>query len=878
MNDLSLNIRRCFLNFFKDKGCIVIPSDSLIPTKDETLLFTSAGMVQFKQHFLGQNKDLFTRVTSCQKCFRTSDIDKIGFTIRHLTFFEMLGNFSFGDYFKEEAICWTWKFLTQEMLLPIDRLYVTVHKDDNEAISLWQKVISSSKIIKMGDETNFWHMGDTGPCGPCSEILIDLGIEMGCGKVMCGPGCECDRYLEISNLVFTQFDKQSDGTLKNLPRKNIDTGMGLERLVLAVNGKKNVFDTDLFVPIIKNIEEILKIRNEKSNISKFRVIADHSRAAVFLILDGVLPSNIGRGYVLRRILRRALRQGRLCGYKKPFINKLVPMIIEIMMPVYPDLLSKLNSIQSIIEVEEKKFLETLDSGSVMLSNIINFYKSRDLSVISGKDVFKLYDTYGFPHSLTREIAHKNGMTINETEFKIEQETTQEKSRSSWVESKEKDATFYSVLYKKVADTMFVGYDNYVSKSQVLILIKDDKEVNELIVGDEGEVILSQSIFYAQSGGQSSDRGKIVIENIFESSVESVFKPVGNLFVHKVKVLKGTIKVNDEVSMIIDVEYRKQIAQHHTTTHLLHKVLRETFGTHIAQAGSLISYNCLRFDFVSFFAIKKEDLIKIENKINMLIRANSEVIVKTMEITQARKLGAIALFGEKYKDFVRTISIKNSDDNGIYSMELCGGTHVKRTGDIGIFKIISESSVASGIRRIEGVTGKIAEDCILKEEFIIEKISQILSVPKKDITNKIQKYITDYNKLKDDLNLLKNNLLLSDIDSYAKKIKTVNGINFLSILVKNTDIKILRYISSQLKLKLKSVVLLISSENENKSCFVVYVTSDYIEKGINANKIAKAFAADINGSGGGKFDFAEGGSKDLSNLSYAVENLQKYIII
>ncbi|MDR3256675.1 MAG: alanine--tRNA ligase [Endomicrobium sp.] len=876
MNKQSSNIRAEFLKFFKNNGCTIVPSDSLIPTGDKTLLFTSAGMVQFKQHFLGQSKDSFTRATSCQKCFRTSDIDQVGITTRHLTFFEMLGNFSFGDYFKKEAIAWAWEFLTKNMSLPKDKLYITVYKDDDESVEIWSKIIPSNKIIRMGNETNFWNMGNTGPCGPCSEILIDLGPDMSCGKPTCGPDCNCDRYLEIWNLVFTQFDRQANDSLKNLPRKNIDTGMGLERLVAAVNDKKNVFDTDLFMPIIENAAEILKIKNESKNIPKLRMIADHSRAVTFLISDGILPSNEGRGYVLRRILRRALRQGKLYGYNKPFINELASTVFKIMESAYPELSSKLSNIQSIIKIEEEKFLETLESGSEMLFNIVSSYKSKGVNIIDGKDIFKLYDTYGFPHDLTREIALENGLAIDETGFKAEQKKAQEKSRAAWGGSGEKDLTFYSILHKKTGDTIFTGYDNYVSESKVLALAKDSKEVNELKTGDYGEIVLSQSCLYAQSGGQSADKGKI-INSSFESIVEDVFKPIGNLFVHKIKVLKGQIKINNEVSTIVDIERRKQIARHHTATHLLHKALREVFGEHITQAGSLVTNDYLRFDFTHFSSIKKEDLIKIEKKVNSVIRANSDVCIETMEIAQARNAGAMALFGEKYGNLVRTVSIKNENKDSHYSMELCGGTHVNRTGDICIFKIVSESSVAAGVRRIEAVVGDAAENYILDEETTISKTAQILNASKEELVDKAQRYVVDCKKLENEINSLRNSLISNEIDSYVKEVKEINGIRFLSILINNADVKTLRDTSDQLKEKLKSVVLLITSKSENKVSFIVSTTADYVQKGINADKIAKAFAKAINGSGGGKPDFAQGGSKDLSTLNESVTNAQKYII-
>ncbi|MCA6072064.1 MAG: alanine--tRNA ligase [Endomicrobium sp.] len=911
MNEQSSKIRAEFLNFFNNNGCTVVSSDSLVPTGDKTLLFTSAGMVQFKQHFLGQSKDSFTRAASCQKCFRMSDIEQVGITTRHLTFFEMLGNFSFGDYFKKEAIIWAWEFLTKNMALPKDKLYITVYKDDTETVEIWKKIVPENKIIRMGDETNFWNMGDTGPCGPCSEVLIDLGPEMSCGKPTCGLDCNCDRYLEIWNLVFTQFDRQADGSLKNLPRKNIDTGMGLERIVAVANGKKNIFDTDLFMPTMENAAEILKIKNEGKNISKLRMIADHSRAVTFLISDGIFPSNEGRGYVLRRILRRALRQGKPYGYDKPFINELASTVFNIMEPAYPGLASKLSNIKSIIKIEEEKFLETLESGSEMLSDIVSSYKSKGVNVIAGKDVFKLYDTYGFPYDLTKEIASENGLTVDENGFKSEQQNAQEKSRAAWGGSGEKDVTFYSILHKKTNDTVFKGYENYVSKGKVLSLVKDGKEVVELSAGDGGEIILSQTSFYAQSGGQSSDKGRIENNN-FEAVVEDVSKPIGSLFVHKVKVVKGSLKTNNTVSTIIDIERRKQIARHHTATHILHKALREALGEHVVQAGSLVTSDYLRFDFTHFSAIKKEDLIKIEKKVNSVVRANSAVCIETMDIIDARNAGAMALFGEKYGKTVRAVSVKNEDSNDNYSMELCGGTHVNRTGDIGTFKIVSESSVAAGVRRIKAVAGISAEDYILDEEAkkskileeldkksalliklleklnerdaklrerddlineVSEKLDEILDPPlPPEKESSVSKAQTRIEKIESEINAYKS----SKIDYYAKKIEEVNGVNFLRILVDGADVKSLREMSDQLKAKLKSALLLIVSKSEGKAFFIVSATADCVQKGINAGKFAKAFAVAINGSGGGKPDFAQGGTKDLSNLEHAIENAQQYI--
>jgi len=875
MNKPSAKVRSEFLDFFKKQGSTVVPSDSLIPSGDKTLLFTSAGMVQFKQHFLGQSKDTFTKAASCQKCFRTSDIDNVGLTARHLTFFEMLGNFSFGDYFKKEAIAWAYEFLTKNMDLPKDKLYFTVYKDDDEAVEIWKKLVPADRIIRMGEETNFWNMGPTGPCGPCSEILIDLGEGMGCGKPTCGPECSCDRHLEIWNLVFTQFDRQPDGSLKNLPRKNIDTGMGLERIVAAANGKKSIFETDLFMPIINNAADILKIKHEGKNISKLRMIADHARAVTFLISDGVMPSNEGRGYVLRRILRRAVRQGKLYGYEKPFINDLVAQVFNIMEPAYPELASRLANIKSIVKVEEEKFIETLSSGSEMLSDIVNAYKSKGSKIISGQDVFKLYDTYGFPHDLTKEIAAESGLAVDEEGFKAEQKSAQEKSRAAWGGSGEQDITFYSILHKKVGDTQFVGYDNFITEGKVTALTKDGKEASILKAGEVGEIILSQTAFYASSGGQISDTGKLKAKH-FEADVEEVIKPIGNLFVHKVKVLKGDIAVGAVVESEINVERRKQIARHHTATHLLQKVLRDYFGEHITQAGSLVADTYLRFDFTHFNAIKKEDLIRIETKINSLIRENIPVCVESMDIDKARNKGAMALFGEKYGDVVRTVSVKSDTEERPYSMELCGGTHIQRTGDIGLFKIVSESSAAAGIRRIEAVAGLSAEQYVLEEESFMNKVADTLNVSKDELHEKILKFTADYKKLEQKLGDLKSKLISGDIVSYVKMAKDVNGTKLLALSIDDLDTETLRDMSDKLKERLKSAVVVIASKSADKASFIVSATADYVAKGINAGKIAKAFAAGIGGSGGGKPDFAQGGTKDLSKVDDAIKNAEQLI--
>ena len=857
------------MDFFSEKGCKVVPSDSLVPSGDKTLLFTSAGMVQFKKHFLGQSKDTFTRATSSQKCFRTSDIDQVGVTNRHLTFFEMLGNFSFGDYFKEEAIAWAWDFLTNYMQLPKEKLYATIYKDDDEAGQMWKKFVPESRIIKMGDETNFWTMGPTGPCGPCSEILIDLGEDMGCHKPTCGPWCDCNRYLEIWNLVFTQFDRQEDGSLKPLGRKNIDTGMGLERIVAAANGKNNVFDTDLFLPMMNAASELLKV-SFNDNIPKLRMIADHARAITFLISDGIHPSNEGRGYVLRRILRRAVRQGKVFGMNEPFLYKLVDVVHDVMKPAYPELTARLDNIKSMAKVEEEKFLETLNTGTDLLNNLISQYKAKNVSVLKGEDVFKLYDTYGFPHELTKEIALEQGLTIDEKGFEQEKKLAQEKSRGAWSGSGEQDITFYSVLHKECGDTTFEGYTQNSSSVKVIALVKDGKKVESLSANDKGEIILSNTPFYGESGGQVADTGIMFNESV-NIEVTDVTKPIGKLFVHKVIVEKGQVKAGDVLTASINTDKRNQTARHHTATHLLQKVLRSVLGNHVAQAGSLVCPDNLRFDFNHFKAVTKEELKKIEKDVNKAIRQNYPVSITEMPIEQARKEGAMALFGEKYGDVVRTVKVIETDDK-YYSMELCGGTHVQKTGDIGMFKIVSESSVGSGIRRIEAVCGSACEKYVDGLENKIDEIAALLKTSKVMVVPAIEKMLQDAKNLDTEISSLKSKLIAGEIDEYIKSAKDINGVNVIAFAVEGVDVKTLREMVDKVKEKQASAIIVIASKLQDKISFVISVSQDIVKKGYAAGKIAKQFAAKIEGSGGGKPDFAQGGGKKTDNLKSVIENI------
>jgi len=865
----SIQIRQKYLDYFARRGHKIVPSDSLIPSSDPTLLFTSAGMVQFKKHFLGQSNDAFSRATSCQKCFRTSDIEQVGLTNRHLTFFEMLGNFSFGDYFKQDAVAWAWEFLTVEMHLPPEKLTITIYKNDDEAAGLWKKTAPRAAVIRLGDETNFWNMGPTGPCGPCSEILLDLGESMGCGKPDCGPACSCNRYLEIWNLVFTQFDRQENGELKPLPRKNIDTGMGLERLVAAASGKSNVFDTDLFVSLIDDIAGLLD-REKAGNLPQLRMMADHARAITFLISDGVLPSNEGRGYVLRRILRRASRQGKLFGYTAPFLYQVTGRVIEIMKSAYPELEERRERIAAITRMEEEKFLETVEAGTKILEELIDRCKTGQ-AVLPGEDVFRLYDTYGFPFDLTREIARERGLSIDEEGFRAAQRHAQEKSRAAWSGSGDKDVTLYAALQKEVGASDFRGYECLSIETDVTAVLKDGTNVGALAAGQDGEVVLRQTPFYAESGGQVGDTGILVADGV-HAEVRNTQKPAGELFVHAVHVRQGEIRAGMRLTASVDEERRRAITRHHTATHLLHKALRTVLGTHVTQAGSLVTPDHFRFDFTHLAALKPEETESAETMVNEAIRQNMEVHIATMKIDEARRAGAMALFGEKYGDTVRMVSVQPSGDRPPYSMELCGGAHVTRTGDIGLFKIIAESSVAAGTRRIEAVAGRAAERYVRSIEQTLETIAGRLKVPPAEIAVRIDKLLARQRDMERECARLKTQIATGGSSGLMNNVREIGGVKLLAAKVFDFDVKSLRDLADNLQDKLRPGIVVLANIENGRVSFVVNIGNDLVKTGYHAGNIARKFSSLINGSGGGKPDFAQGGGKDVSLIDAAFSKL------
>ncbi|HEA84118.1 MAG TPA: alanine--tRNA ligase, partial [Thermodesulfobacterium geofontis] len=762
-------IRALFIDYFKNLGHEVVPSSSLIPYDDPTLLFTNAGMVQFKKVFLGEEVRPYTRAVSCQKCVRAggkhNDLENVGYTARHHTFFEMLGNFSFGDYFKEEAIAYAWEFVTKVLNLPKKRLYVTIYEKDDEAGKLWKKIagLSEERIIRLGEKDNFWAMGDTGPCGPCSEIIYDQGEEFGCKKPTCAPGCDCDRFLEIWNLVFMQYERDEKGNLKPLPKGCIDTGMGLERITAVIQEVSSNYETDLFTGIISKLSEITgkSFKEDKNTEIAFRVIADHIRASVFLLAEGVMPSNEGRGYVLRRIIRRAERFGKLLGLNSSFLYKLVDPVIQEFGDVYPELGKNEEVVKKVLKIEEDKFLETLSLGLEILEKEIKKLQKEQKNLIPGEVLFKLYDTYGFPYDLVRDQVLPLGFSLDLESFEKLRNKAREKSRKSWKGALEKVPKFIKDMVKKEIQTMFVGYETLETKAKVLEIKKENNFYY---------LVTNLTPFYPEGGGQVYDTGVIIGSKGKAEVLET--QKAGDLIYHKIKLIEGLIEKDEEVLMRVDKEKRFHIQRHHTATHLLHSALRKILGSHVRQSGSLVEENRLRFDFTHFQALTPKELKEIEELINRWVLENYQVETFWVKREEAEKLGAIAIFEEKYGEIVRVVEIDE------ISMELCGGTHVKRTGDIGLFKIISESSVASGIRRIEAVAGLKAYEWTKNLEERIEKIAEILKTTPKDIEKRVKSLLKEIENLEREIKKLKSVDLKKVLEEKLREVKEINGVKLL----------------------------------------------------------------------------------------------------
>ncbi|MGC9188815.1 MAG: alanine--tRNA ligase [Sulfurihydrogenibium sp.] len=865
-------IRQSFLKYFESKGHTIVKSASIIPENDPTLLFVNAGMVPFKNVFLGLEERPYKRAASCQKVFRVSgkhnDLENVGYTPRHHTFFEMLGNFSFGDYFKKEAIEFAWEYLTKHLKIPEERLLVSVFIEDDEAFEIWNKVIGlpENKIKRMGYKDNFWSMGDTGPCGPSSEIYYDRGEKYGNPEF----GSDEDfRYLEIWNLVFMQYNRDENGVLHPLPNPSIDTGMGLERIASVIQQVDSNYDTDLFKPIIKFAEEISGKtygQNEKDDVA-MRVIADHLRAITFLISDGVLPANEGRGYVLRRILRRALRYGRNLGIDRPFLYEGVDVVIEKMKNAYPELVPNRNYIKKITKSEEEKFIKTLRRSMDILYQIIENAKKENRKTLTGEEAFKLYDTYGFPIDLLQDVLRDEGMNFDIKGFEELLNQQKERARKAFKTQTKEIKPIYLQLKNKLPENEFVGYYTLTTESsKILAIIKENQTVPEAKELEEVELVLDITPFYPEKGGQVGDRGIIEGENFLFEVIDTQ-TPTEGLIVHKGKVLFGTVKEGDFVRAKVDKERRENIMRHHTATHLLHAALRNVLGDHVKQAGSLVSDEYLRFDFTHFESLSDEEIKMVEELVNREIMKNEEVICQEMEYEQAIKTGAMAIFEEKYSDIVRVITA------GI-SKELCGGTHVKRTGDIGYFKILSEYAVSSGTRRIEAVAGIKAVEEGLKEHFLLKDLSRILTVKEDEILDRVVKLQNQLKEKEKEIELLKKKIALEKLNQNLNVIEKEDyKVAFAE--VENLSANELREVADNIKQKLgKSIVLLVSKDKEKAKINLVVMVSKELTDRFKAGDIVKKLAPIIDGSGGGKPDFAQGGGTNLQKVNLLLEEFKK----
>jgi alanyl-tRNA synthetase len=853
--------RRAFLEFFRERGHTIVPSSPLVPGNDPTLLFTNAGMVQFKDIFLGKERRDYVRATSSQRCVRAggkhNDLENVGYTARHHTFFEMLGNFSFGDYFKRDAIRFAWEFLTQTLQLDPARLWVTVFRDDDEAADIWLKEVgvSATRFSRMGEKSNFWQMGDTGPCGPCSEVFYDHGPEVPGGPPG-SPDEDGDRYVEIWNLVFMQFDRSADGTLTPLPKPSVDTGMGLERTAAVLQGVQSNYDIDLFKNLIRAAADLAHTRDLES--SSLRVIADHIRACTFLIVDGVLPSNEGRGYVLRRIIRRAVRHGYKLGIEEPFFYKLVPVLEREMSAAYPELTRGRELAERVLKQEEERFAETLANGMELLEGVIARLAGNP--VIPGDTVFKLYDTYGFPADLTADIARERGLTIDQAGFDVAMEEQRRRSQ---------EASKFGVDVRGGtavdARTAFQGYEGLESEGRVVALLKGGNPADELRNGEEGEVVLDRTPFYAEAGGQVGDTGTLtgvgsrflVHDTIKRSAAHS----------HLGRVSEGTIRVGDLLRAQVDGERRRSVALNHTATHLLHAALRQKLGTHVQQKGSLVAPDRLRFDFSHFQPVSPAELIDIERLVNAQIRLNAPAETKLMGYESAVAAGAMALFGEKYDKDVRVLRV------GDFSMELCGGTHVQRAGDIGLFKILSESGVASGVRRIEAITGEAAVEYVEQNDALLRDLAQLLRGSRDDVKDKVQDVLERIRQMEKEVRTLKDRLASGQGGAdLASSAVDVGGVKIVATKLEGADAGALRNAVDRLKDRLKSaVVVLASVEGPEKVVLVVGVTADQTAR-MKAGELAGAIAAKLGGRGGGRPDFAQAGGNNPAALDAALASV------
>lgn len=871
MEKMGLNqLRDSFLKFFEGKNHLILPSASLVPKDDKSLLLTNSGMAPLKAYFTGQETPPSPRVTTCQKCIRTPDIEIVGKTARHGTFFEMLGNFSFGDYFKREAIIWAWEYIIEVLKLPLDRLWITIYFEDDEAHKIWTEVVGvdPSRVVRMGKEDNFWEIG-VGPCGPSSEIFFDRGREHGCGSEDCAIGCECDRFVEFWNLVFTQFDRDEEGEYHPLDHPSIDTGMGLERIAAIMQDVNSLFEVDTIKNIMGAVSRISGVeygKNDNTDIS-LRVITDHIRSTVFMISDGIIPSNEGRGYVLRRILRRAARHGKLLGIRDMFLSDLAKVTIKESGDAYPEIGEKQKYILKVIQVEEERFNETIDQGLVILRGYIDAVKKEGAKALDGESAFRLYDTYGFPLDLTKEILEEEGLGVDEAAFDKEMKAQRERARAARHETNYMggdDPTYGLLTPEDITD--FVGYDTLNARSRVIGILKDNTRVESAYAGDHVLIILDKTPFYAESGGQVSDSG-ILHNDMTKVEIQDVSNPHEKHIVHIGKVLAGGISVNQELNARVHAGDRISTARNHSVTHLLHKALRDVLGVHVEQAGSLVAPTRLRFDFSHFAPLTNGEIDRVEEIVNQKIMEGMPIDIIETTYDGARDMGAMALFGEKYGDMVRVVKM------GDYSVELCGGTHLSNTGQAGLFKIISEAGIAAGVRRIEAVTGIGAREWIKQLDGTVNRISETLKTNPKGVIQRAEGIMEQVKEYEREIQLLKRQLAQGTIDGLISNKKTLNGIHFIAANVEQQDMNGLREIADTLKNRLKSGVVVLASEHQGRVNLVAAATKDMVGKGIHSGNLIKEVAKITGGGGGGRPDMAQAGGKDPLKIAQALNEVE-----
>ena len=860
-------LRKMFLEFFESKGHLKMKSFSLIPHNDNSLLLINSGMAPLKPYFTGQEIPPRRRVTTCQKCIRTGDIENVGKTARHGTFFEMLGNFSFGDYFKNEAIAWSWEFLTEVVGIDENRLYPSIYQDDDEAFEIWNKKIGvpAERIFRFGKEDNFWEHG-AGPCGPCSEIYYDRGEKYGCGKPGCTVGCDCDRYMEVWNNVFTQFENDGNGNYTELVQKNIDTGMGLERLAVVVQDVDSIFDVDTVQALRNKVCEFAGVtyKEDEAKDVSIRLITDHIRSATFMISDGIMPTNEGRGYVLRRLIRRAARHGRLLGIDGMFLAKLSETVIEGSKDGYPELEEKKEFIFNVLTQEETKFNKTIDQGLSILNTMEEELAAGNSKVLAGTDAFKLYDTYGFPLDLTKEILEEKGYEVDEDGFQkaMEEQRTAARTARKTTNYMGADATVYDEINPSITSE-FIGYDKLEATSDITVLTTDTEITEAIVDGQHGTVIVEQTPFYATMGGQEGDTGLISTPD-GEFRVEETIKLKGGKIGHVGTVTKGMLKVGDTVTLQVCPQGRADTCKNHSATHLLQKALKTVLGSHVEQKGSLVTPDRLRFDFAHFSPMTAEELAKVEQIVNDEIRAELPVVTKIMPIEEAKKTGAMALFGEKYGDTVRVVSM------GDFSVELCGGTHVANTGNIMTFKIVSEAGVAAGVRRIEALTGEGVFQYYRKLEQELNEAAQIVKATPATLTEKLNHLMAEVKELSSENEALKSKLAKDSLGDVASQVTVIKDMKFLATSVKDVDMNGLRELGDQLKNQLGEGVVVLASEKEGKVNLIVMATDGAMKQGAHAGNLVKAIAPCVGGGGGGRPNMAQAGGKNPAGIAEALE--------